>query len=705
MSLCGGMAVGTLRVRGVAENHTALRLALASVLSGADLRPREVSPAAVLIVRRLVDPLPGRLVAKHRAVIVDAAWERAARNALTEIYRRAARPALGAVPANAEAVLFADEGEMLACLALDMVRGEALAHWWWRAILRSLPSPSAAGLTTLLCERSTSVPAALHHLAERGRAVRVVEALSPAQARAILAAMARAYRLAGLPLDVDGAARPAAGEGQGTAGGGLEAKGPDSRAPPVADWDRARYDAAMSEPAPPWLPGIVPPDLDKERSCLLGVGLSLYRRPAVVRSTTFQAALADWWSHPASGAGGQRVAPNSGQPAPIAVQDRVRRAGGTELAKARSVTSGEETSAGQARRPAATVAPAGFAPGGHQLGEDPTSAPLAGIESRAGGAKEPDGESRHRAMPAPDETRQRLTGSQELTAAEPDGEVQVAARGDSVLGLEGGVRTQLGGVLYLINLMAHLDLPACFEAGWRLDSQVGSWGVLELLGRGLLALDGEPLPSGGQPLESDPLWAALARLDGREPGELPGVTYHGGDAYRLPTGWAVPAAGDEGIYYRASRRRLRLWSEEGYVLFDVPRDGSPPRKQAAGELGRCLAGKSQVKRARAASDRAPLADLTGPLVAGLNRCLARWLALVLSYIRVRLEKGLSPDGIGSPDLGQELLLRPAWLYVTSTHVDLAMSLDCISLPVRLAGLDCNPGWMPAFARVVLFHFD
>jgi hypothetical protein len=34
-----------------------------------------------------------------------------------------------------------------------------------------------------------------------------------------------------------------------------------------------------------------------------------------------------------------------------------------------------------------------------------------------------------------------------------------------------------------------------------------------------------------------------------------------------------------------------------------------------------------------------------------------------------------------------------------------MSLNDISLPVRLAGLDCDPGWLPDFGRVVKFHFE
>jgi hypothetical protein len=42
--------------------------------------------------------------------------------------------------------------------------------------------------------------------------------------------------------------------------------------------------------------------------------------------------------------------------------------------------------------------------------------------------------------------------------------------------------------------------------------------------------------------------------------------------------------------------------------------------------------------------------------------------------------------------------------VTATHVDLVMPMNEISVPVRLAGLDANPGWVPELGRVVTFHF-
>jgi hypothetical protein len=52
----------------------------------------------------------------------------------------------------------------------------------------------------------------------------------------------------------------------------------------------------------------------------------------------------------------------------------------------------------------------------------------------------------------------------------------------------------------------------------------------------------------------------------------------------------------------------------------------------------------------------------------------------------------------------EVLLRPGTLYVSATHVDVVMGMKQVSLPVRLAGLDANPGWVPELGRVVTFHF-
>jgi hypothetical protein len=267
------------------------------------------------------------------------------------------------------------------------------------------------------------------------------------------------------------------------------------------------------------------------------------------------------------------------------------------------------------------------------------------------------------------------------------------------LHLEHGIQTALGGVLYLINLMCQLDLPACFEADWALDSQVGPWGVLELLGRGMFAGDRRSSPA-------DPLWMALAQLGGRAPGELPGAAVQGGDRFSLPVAWTTPVSSSEEVYYWAMQhRRLCLWSAAGYMLVECPRSASPSAVQASAALQAYLAPGAPERLLHTAFDQAPLDDVTGTMVTGLNPSLTRWLALVLPFLRHRLQLALQPAATEAFDLAQMLLLYPGRLYVTATHVDLVMRLEEISLPVRLAGLDRNPGWLLDFGRVVLFHFE
>src|SRR5262249_40163249 len=101
--------IGTLRVVGAGDNTPALRLSLRNLLETADLRPAGVSPAAVLIVRRMVDPLPGHIAPYRRPARVESEWERAAQDAVYSLYRHAARPVHGVLPSSAEAVFFADE--------------------------------------------------------------------------------------------------------------------------------------------------------------------------------------------------------------------------------------------------------------------------------------------------------------------------------------------------------------------------------------------------------------------------------------------------------------------------------------------------------------------------------------------------------------------------------------------------------------------
>jgi hypothetical protein len=87
---------------------------------------------------------------------------------------------------------------------------------------------------------------------------------------------------------------------------------------------------------------------------------------------------------------------------------------------------------------------------------------------------------------------------------------------------------------------------------------------------------------------------------------------------------------------------------------------------------------------------------------GVPAWLRRWLALSLPYAHLRLALALGLDP--TTNFTAALLARRGTLYVSATHVDLALDMASVSVPVRLAGLDRNPGWIAEYGRVVLFHF-
>jgi hypothetical protein len=83
--------------------------------------------------------------------------------------------------------------------------------------------------------------------------------------------------------------------------------------------------------------------------------------------------------------------------------------------------------------------------------------------------------------------------------------------------------------------------------------------------------------------------------------------------------------------------------------------------------------------------------------------LDAWLAWLMPYIRARLATAL---GLDSPHrIAEMLLCRPARVFVTPMHVDVVFTLQTHPVEVRFAGLDRDPGWIPAAGRSVRFHFE
>lgn len=672
--------IGTLRVRCASKDNLSLRLALASLLNSAELKPRGVPPSSVLIVRNMADPLPGQLDPHRQTVRVDTLWEKAVQDSLSENYRRAARPKKGYLLTGSEAVLFADEGEMLACLILDISRGDAQRHWWWSRILHTSPSLSSRGLTMLLSRKAIYVPAVIHHLVEWQQAVKVVTTLSSSQIMSVLSAMCKEYDLADFGAVVFYPKELPRDDPSGIENHQLEKCKPQPMTIGLkASKEEKLADARPLQAAAPWEqwypPEFVPPDLTRERACLLGLALGLYHHPIEVRSDIFLQSVHDWWMdaqvtdrqmkehtffterdtnlHP-----GQNVFDSSreGTPSKENISELVvkKTATDNQLSSVLNESNAENNFPRIKNLP--SVNPHDFI---SQKGvEHPTGKP-----------------------------KSTSTGDQR-------------AKKETDMCLEEGVVTKMGGLLYLINLMKHLNLPACFEEEWGLANKVGSWGVLELLGRSLLGQDNKTLAK-------DPMWRILASLDGREPDKLPGEAFLGGNSFRLPKQWLDQTDDFKNSKWNwaAKYKRLRLWSEKRFLLIDIPHCSASPLAQAKDELKGYSDRAKGVDLLRKPFDQAPVQYLSGYFIEGLNSNLIRWLSMVMSYIRFRLNQALNQGSSEEINLAKALILYQGRLYVTATHVDLVINLNDISLPIRKGGLDFDPGWIPEFSRVVKFCFE
>src|SRR6185503_12493169 len=115
------------------------RLRISHLLQGGDYSPPGFPPHAILLVRHVTVARPIPLSFR-----LNSNYETEIRDAITGLYRKAVRPAAGKIRATADAVLFTDMGEWLACLGVAIVDRQLEREWYWRACLReqAVSSPS-----------------------------------------------------------------------------------------------------------------------------------------------------------------------------------------------------------------------------------------------------------------------------------------------------------------------------------------------------------------------------------------------------------------------------------------------------------------------------------------------------------------------------------------------------------------------------------
>ena len=220
--------VGKLTVRTAqrgAGRDAGFRVRTESRLRSLDLYPPGLPDRAVLVVRRM------------DLARVDGSTAQRTRAALAGLRQGAPRPAAGPVGASANAVLFGDEVELLACLTADLADGVASRRWYWRAVLPAASAEGGTALAAAWMSRIRWLPASLARLPEP-EARSAVSLLSRPDTSRVLQALLAAFgveehpALRSPPGPPDPAEPLAAPDQPAPAGGWRTRRGGDGYRPP-----------------------------------------------------------------------------------------------------------------------------------------------------------------------------------------------------------------------------------------------------------------------------------------------------------------------------------------------------------------------------------------------------------------------------------------------------------------------------------------
>jgi len=577
-----------MRVRGSDPDGLRVRQRVEAQLFGIGAASLGLPPNALLFVRRFEARTDPRAAL---SVGVDDALARTVNRQLTRLAQQARRPWTDSAAANADVVVFIDEAELIACFIRDRLRGLVGDRWWWRNVLGSATAEEWLRQHVLL--RGEALAPALSLLESSPEVVRFITSLQPSDIRVAIAAVVQAFALPLATTAASGELSAAAGKEESTA-----------EAPRrLAQADEGERAAVLRLIAT--VPELQSPELAGDQRRLAIIVMVAARALAWARTPQFVAAVrvleraafdvdslvAQLAAHRAAQPH-QRRAPNPR----LARHSPTRRL--ENLALPHDSGGIEPLATTEAARP--SLRPATEA---REIVERlPGAMPGPAIERT-----EQEASAAHRATSDATATRETSDSPQSVESdQEPAHQLEspapAALRVDDWLPVmpTRRVETEYGGIFYLLNAWIEMGVYSDFTAPRGRNLAVSPWDLLALTGRTWF----------GEPFASDPVWALLADLAGRDPEEEPG------GEVAMPPGWLD--------------RHLEMLRDR---------------------LGSALPSK-------------PLHELP---------------AFVCGH-RARVE-------------------------VTAARVHVHLSLNQLPLDVRIAGLDRDPGWIPAAGRSVAFHFS
>ena len=581
--------------------------------------------------------------------------------------RSAARPAIEHVGPTANAVLFRDRSEVLACLAADWCEGAALSRWWWQSMFRL--TDIATALMREWLQSIEFAPRALAHLSERRLAARFAQALGDARSFVLLHRLIERFGLNALAAL--STSQGFSSTTQSHAAAKTRDEAGDNSTPSLARSDQP----ARESPFERWVPEALVPGLMSGQRSLLGIGLMLARAPAVARSSAFADAVLDLRT-PSTDVGFRTESidqPRTSRP-PSQLIERREATSPTTTGESHSFATQDATGENVTQQTRPLPFQTEIIPRPEAFS---TRAPAIESEHRAGA--EPGigwGSPMHS---GPASLVHLSVGSPPVV--EPAGALWPVAEERQPTEFE--IETSLGGIFYLINVALYLNLYGDFTRPREPGLSLPIWDFLALTGPKLI----------GTPDDSDAIWKLLAKLSGRDESEPPGAHFQPPDEWRLPVDWLDDFEQGAICTWHRKGDRLVLAHPAGFDIMDLPstkRDLEPRIKTAAAEYG----GRIAVGSAHDSIDTGYLEFDESPL--------DRWARWIAAFVRARLVRAL---GIKPEELASILFAHRAVVSVGDARLDVVFSLADLPIEVRLSGLDRDPGWVPAAGRTIAFHFE
>jgi hypothetical protein len=682
------------------------RLRLSRLLSGADFRPTGMPASSILLIRKLRDPSPQLLSFGAKSGVVSPEWQQGVRNSVGQFMRLAARPAAGEFSNCEDAVLFMDRAELLACLARDWCTHRMVERWWWRALLRNDYS-----FWTTWIRNPEYIPAAVTQLARTHIVSAFAAALTDQEARLLTERVIEVFALRGLEGMFEWSMLRAPTQDQSAQSNpkqvsrAADVEGHASQLP--APWHGVLQEAAaVSLPLPQQL--------------FVGLALMIHKAPSLVRTARFALDVARWrrqkfeaelkLTH-AGKPDAQTISPNASpvqdlaplddRATPIEIQsNNYQRERDLEFALIEQsqdsvvpiapVTVGErevhelsesELFSGEPQGTSADQLVQDLQVGltnevsGDFLKETPR--PIASFQPTA-----IETENEKDDIPRVSNGKD-VADSDFLADAQTESLIDQSVETETFVGVE--IETALGGFIYLINLALYLELYGDFTRPNEAGIELNIWDFVTLVGRELVS----------DAHADDPIWSLLAILAGRDEDEPAGQSFEPEDDWRLPPDWLSTFTSERPWRWSANRGRLRVLHPAGFAVLDLRLESNPEQLQRELEPYGILA--SSLSRAR----KPRLKPLKANIAGGPR--LGRWLSLLMPYVRARLRVALGLES--DADVATTLCRCHARVHASDTHVDVYFGLADLRLPIRFAGLDRDPGWVPGAGRFIAFHFD